>query len=404
MDIEVRPLERERIAEAVRMLFVAFGELPRQRELDLEEKVLGEGTWFGALEDDRIVGCAAHVPLRMTVPGSEVSLVAVTSVGVLPTHRRRGVLTALMRRQLDDARDAGFAVAGLWASEAGIYGRFGYGHAVPAASFSIERPYNAFAREIEQAGRVRLIERDAVVREFGPIYDRVRLGRPGFLERDEGWWEYLLEHHHGEKQEPAYFALHEGAEGPDGYARYRVQEKWGIDGPRSILELDELIAAGDAAYAALWRFVLDIDLVRTVRGENRPVDEPLFHLLAEPRRLGLTLRDGLWIRFLDVPMALASRRYRSAGRLVVEVRDPFAPWNEGRYELEGDRDGATCRVTDRAADLVCDARDLGAAFMGGVPMTALVGAGRVVEMAEGAALRADAMFGWDVTPWCSHVF
>ncbi|HWC31954.1 MAG TPA: GNAT family N-acetyltransferase [Actinomycetota bacterium] len=404
MDVEIRKLERERVAEAVRMLFVAFGDLPRQREVDLEERVLGEGTWYGALDGEAIVGSAAHIPLRMTVPGSELTLGAVTSVGVLPTHRRRGVLTALMRRQLDDLRGAELAVAGLWASEAGIYLRFGYGHAIPAASFSIERPYNAFSSDVPTSGRVRLIERDDAIRQLAPIYDRVRLERPGFLERDEKWWEYLLEHHHDEKQQAAYFALHEGADGPDGYARYRIERKWAIEGPRSVLEVDEVVAATDDAYAALWRYVLDVDLVHTVRGENHPTDEPLFHMLREPRRLGFSLRDGLWLRLVDVPTALASRRYRAGGRLVVEVRDGFCPGNDGRFELEGDRDGATCRETDRDPDLVCDVRDLGAAFMGGVPVTTLVRAGRVVEETDGAALRTDAMFAWDRTPWCSHVF
>lgn len=403
MDVEIRELERNRIAEAVRMLFVAFGEQPHRRELELEERVLGQGTWFGALEDDAIVGCTAHTPLRMTVPGSEVTLAAVTSVGVLPTHRRRGALTALMRRQLDALHEAEIAVAGLWASEAGIYPRFGYGHAIPTATFSIERPYNAFGSELRVQGRIRLVERAAVVEEFRPVYERVRLERPGFLDRDDGWWEYLLEHRQEERDQPAYFALHEG-EGPDGYARYRVKQKWSLEGPRSVLEVDELVAATDPAYAELWRYLLDVDLVHTVRGENRPVDEPLFHMLREPRRLRLTMRDGVWMRLVDVPTALASRRYGVDGRLVVEVRDGFAPWNEGRFEIEGGRDGAVCRETGRTPDLVCDVRDLAAAYMGGVRMSALARAGRVAEESAGAATRADAMLAWDVSPWCPNVF
>jgi predicted acetyltransferase len=164
------------------------------------------------------------------------------------------------------------------------------------------------------------------------------------------------------------------------------------------------VAATPEAYAALWRFCFDIDLMERIEAWPRSADEPLFHMMANPRQLKLKLSDGLWVRLVDVAQALEARRYAAEDRLVFEVRDSFCPWNEGRLALEGGPGGARCTRTDNEPDLVVDVRDLGAAYLGGTRFDELARAGRVVESAPGALRRADAMFSWSPAPWCPAVF
>jgi predicted acetyltransferase len=174
--------------------------------------------------------------------------------------------------------------------------------------------------------------------------------------------------------------------------------------PKLQVEVKELIAATPQAHADLWRFLFDIDLVSSVEAWNRPSDEPLMWLMAEPRQLRMRLGDGLWVRLVDVPVALALRGYRAPGRLVLDVQDRFCPWNEGRIELAVGHDGsATCGPTDDQPDVVCTVNDLGAVFLGGSTFGQLYRAGQVAERTDGAIERADAMFGTWPAPWCSFI-
>jgi predicted acetyltransferase len=186
---------------------------------------------------------------------------------------------------------------------------------------------------------------------------------------------------------------------------YKVAQDWHEGMPNSTLHVRDLVAATPGAYADLWRFVLDVDLVTSVEASNRPIDEPLFHLMREPRRLRARMSDNLWVRLVDVPRALAARRYAAAGRLVLEVADPFCPWNGGRYALEAAEDGAAIvHPTTDAAEIACTGSDLGATYLGGTSFRELHRAGRVEQRAEGALARADAMFGWDPAPWSPYEF
>ena len=190
----------------------------------------------------------------------------------------------------------------------------------------------------------------------------------------------------------------------DGFATYRVKSEWADGLPGGTVRVNEVLADGPEAYAALWRFLFGIDLIRTVDAWSRPVDDPLFHMVTEPRRLKLRLADALYVRLVDVPEALQARRYASEGRVVLEVRDPFTGFAEGRFELEGGPDGAACRVTDAAPDLAIDVRDLGAIYLGGVSPRTLVAAGRITEDRPGAVALAAGMFATDPVPWCPYLF
>jgi predicted acetyltransferase len=403
MDVEIRTIAEDEFETWMRSIESAFGGRPRPEDIQNERKVIDPSRCLAAMDGGEIVGCASSIVFEMTVPGGTIPTVGITGVGVVPTHRRRGVNTALMRHQLDDIREEGYAIAALFASEGGIYGRFGYGLATFDAFVDIETSRSGFIRGPESDGRVRLLERDAAKERYLAMYDRARLSRSGAMKMEPNWFDYEFADKHFGEERQFFFALHESGNEVDGAAVYTIKHNW-IGVPRNEVELYELDALTPSAYAQMWRFVLDLDLVQKLTAWSRPVDEPLLHLLHEPRRLNLRLKDGLWLRLLDIPPALTARRYSDEGRVVFEVRDAFCPWNEGRYVLEANADGATCRPTDDDADLVLTTNELAAAYLGGSSFSQLHRAGRVSEERTGALATADAMFAWDPPPWATLHF
>jgi predicted acetyltransferase len=406
MDVEIRPVTPEQFEDYARSTDRAFGHQPTPEELENERKVFEPERSLAVFEGDRIVGTTGAFSLELTVPGGTLPMAGVTMVGVAPTHRRRGLLTMMMRRQLDDVREKGEPLAGLWASEGAIYQRFGYGLAAYAQSFEIERLRTQFARPHEWRGSVRLVEKDEAMQLMPPILDRIVEVTPGQWRRTPAFWE----HHFADLEtwrdgaSSLFFAIYEGPEGRDGYVAYRVKHDWQEGMPKNTLRVREFMAATPEACAALWRFCFDHDLIGRIEAWPRPADEPLLHMLANPRALGLRVGDGLWLRLVDVPTALASRLYSASGRVVFEVRDTFCPWNEGRFEIEGGPGGASCKAVDAEPDLVVEAVDLGAAYLGGARFRELHRAGRVIEVRPGAMAAADAMFAWDPLPFCSGLF
>lgn len=408
MDIEIRPLRED---EADRMILadsVAFGDPLSDEDVAIERRPLEVDRALVAVEGDRIVATTVAATFQLTVPGGEmIPCAGITSVATLPTHRRRGLGRALMDRQLLDLHERGDPVAYLWASEAAIYQRYGYGTGSLTGTFKIRRERNAFALPVEAPGRIRLAEKDEALKLIEDVYERIRPTRPGMIDRPAPWPDYRFHHdkRHREKgMSTPMFAIYETTDGVQGTVSYTIKDIWKNEGPEQELEIDELLAVTDDAYAALWRYCLDIDLVRTVRGWKRPVDEPLLHMLLEPRALRFTIRDGTWLRLVDVARALEARRYSHEGRLILEVRDELASWNDGTYELEVGPDGATCQPTGAAPDLSMRVSDLAAAYLGAVSFRALAAAGRVIERNPSALRSADALFSSAVAPWCPWIF
>jgi predicted acetyltransferase len=407
MDIEIRTIGPEEFDAWRRAFETSFSEYPRDDWLEIDRKLTEPERTFGALDDGQFVGGATTATMRMTVPGGEAALAGVTGVGVAPTHRRRGVATALMRRQLDHVRERGEEpFAALHASEGGIYGRYGYGMATFGCGMEIERDRTAFVHEPPEVGRVRLLDRDAAFPAMRSVYDRVRPQQPGFLARSDLDWEARFADFEVDREGASalFFAAHESAQGVDAYAAYRFKHNWTNGVPDGAVDVEELLAATPESFALMWRFVFEIDLAARIKCWLRPIDDPLVGLLAEPRRLRLTLRDGLWVRIVDVASALEARRYASAGSLIIDVRDAFCPWNEGRYALDGGPDGASCSPTRGSPDLVLTASELGGVYLGGVGFGQLARSGRVQEETAGALARADALFRWDPAPWCADQF
>ena len=407
MDVEFRPVAEHELESFVRCDATAFGIDMRPDNLEYAQHFLELDRTIAAVEDGRVVGSSASLGWELTVPGPNVVRAgAVTWVSVLPTHRRRGLLTGMMGRLLDDVRGRGEPLAMLLASESVIYGRFGYGLATSSASYVIERRHATFAAP-PPPGRFRLVEGDDAERIIPAVFDRARRTRVGEVGRSDGWWRgFFRDPEHSRDGMTGWFhVVHESATGePDAYASYRYREKW--EGtPEHTVVVEHAAGVDPEAELAVLRFCLDLDLVTRVELPYRRVDEPLRHALVDSRRFKTTaMGDLLWVRVLDIPAALAARVYSIEGRVVLGVDDAFLPENSGSYELAGGPDGAECRPTDTAPDVVLSATDLGAAYLGGTSLHALATAGRVREERAGALARAAAMFSIDPPPYCDTDF
>lgn len=354
----------------------------------------------------QVVGTAGIFSYEMTVPGGSLPCGGVTRVGVAATHRRRGLLTAMMRSQLDDMHERGEPLAALYASEAPIYGRFGYGLATYQAEIEIQRSRGGFAKPLAATGRVVMVDVPAATDAFTQVWARVHPTQPGMLGLDARWWRNQLAdlEIHRQGFSPQYRVVYQAEGEPAGFAIYRIKMEWDPAGPIGTLRLESLIAATAEAYAALWRYVLDVDLIARISAEMRPIDEPLRFLLADLRQPKMRVEDGIWLRLVDVERALAGRRYAVDGRLVLRVHDAFCPWNDGHYELNGGPTNAVCEHCEGNPDLELSAADLAAVYLGGNRFRTLYEAGRIHELRRGALARADAMFATDRAPWCPSHF
>jgi predicted acetyltransferase len=395
--MELRPVTRDEMDDFGRAVMSAFhreitDEDRRHYErIDEPERSLA---WF---DDGRIVAATSIYSRQVTAPGGVVPCAAVTAVGVVPTHRRRGLLTEMMRRQLEDVRAAGEPVAVLWASEGSIYGRFGYGIAARIGRLTARRPAARLAAPPPPGDPLRAGPAGEHVEAMRAVYERVRGARPGMLDRPGPWWDVRLydpeSQRHGAQPLRAVLV-------PDGYALYAVRADRDEDGPSGEVAIRELVAATPAARALLWAFLLDQDLTRAISWALAPPDEPLWLMLTDPDAVRVGLASALWVRLVDIPAALAARTYASDPDVVLEVADAFCPWNAGRYRLAG----GACERTDAEPDLALDASVVGAAYLGGTTLSELAGAGRVAELRPGAVERASAAFRGDVAPWCPEIF
>ena len=379
-----------------------------QGHLDARRPLYLMSRSFGACEGKEVVGTAAAWPCDMVVPGgARVDAAAVTGVGVLPTHTRRGILTDLMRSQLEDVADQGQPVAILYASESIIYGRFGYGIATSGASLTLETKHSRFLEPFVDPGRIRLVTRADALEMFPSVFEEFDRDRAGSISRPAARWAHPFMYGpvpEGEPTPPEFYVVHEDAKGKlDGAMAYEILDRDSWWGKPGYIELHDLFGS-PAAYVSLWRHTLDLDLAEGVKFHMRRPDEALRWMLADPRRLEMKLEDQLWLRVVDVPGALAARTYGGAGKLVVDVADPFLG-RGGRFEIDSAESGqATCKPSRRSADLEMTIADLGAAYLGGVSFAALGEAGRVIEPRAGALARADHLFAHHPLPWCGTFF
>lgn len=405
----IRPIDDSELPAFGKVTDHAFNaSWPPEGLLELDRIVFEAERSLAAFDGDQIVGTTVAYSFTLTVPGGQVPAAGVSAVGVMPTYRRRGILSSLMKHQLADVAAGDEPVAALFASEAPIYGRFGYGRATEDYTLTLRRGEAALRPLPPDAGPapvLRLAEPRQVIDELRPVYDANRASRPGMMSRNSNWWQQ-------QTADPEFFrdgaspmrcVIAQDESGPRGYAFFSVKPEWGSDGiPAHRLAVRELMWTDLAACAALWSDLLTRDLVAEVSARGRPLDEPLRFLLADPRRARPSVHDGLWVRIIDLPAALTRRCYTAEADVVIEVVDDLIPANTGRWRLSagsGDAASASCERTSASADITLPVWALGAAYLGGTKLSALARAGQLTEHAKGSTDRLSAAMGWDMPPW-----
>lgn len=385
-------------------LSLAFNRRQSAEEAENELRTVELDRFVGALDGDAVVGCGGVISFELTVPGGRpVPVAGVTAVGVLPTHTRQGILRQMMGWFFDQAAERREPIAILWASEAAIYQRFGFGQSTQQTFFEAARDKIRFISPIDPVGRVRIVDVEEAQRRFPPIYEANRPRVAGSLSRSQERWRWeILEDHpwmqfgNGDKV----LAILEGAGEDRGYVIYRQLAGWDTSGPKGTVTAMEVVGRDPAAEQTLWQWLFGIDLIATVRGWRLPNPHPLHLQVTEPRRLAVTLNDGLYLRILDLPAALEARAYGGPASLVLEVTDAFVPANAGRWRLTVDADpttgaGAAARATradDAEPDLALDVADLAVVYLGAFGFENLRQAGRVRECRGGSIERADRAF------------
>lgn len=371
-----------------------MGREPEAAEVAQLAQLLEVDRAHSAFVDGEAVGSSGAFSFELTVPGgAAVPAAGITLVGVLPSHRRRGVMTRLMHVQLDDIRRRCEPVACLWSSEERIYRRFGYGLASLGMAIELPTARAGFRDDPGAHGRVRLVDEAEAALRIPPLYDAVRRRRPGMVSRSDAWWRLRRL-----SQSPGPNVLFRAIWENEAYALYRVSLPW-FTVAEGVAEVVEALGLSLDAAREIWRYLFSLDLVDRVKAERLPLDHPLLLMLEEPRRLGIRVVDNLWVRLVDVEAALAARR-RGAGDVVLEVTDALIAENSGRWRVSDD---AVAR-TKASADLALDVADLASAYLGGFTFAQLEAAGRVRAMSAGAIERADAVFATDLVPWCPEIF
>ena len=409
--LTVRPLTPEEFPTAHRLLMLVFGESADDADRESELSVFELDRSLGTFDGDQLVGCMGAYSFDMSVPGGALPVAGTTWVGVSPTHRRRGILAEMMRRHFADVLDRREPLAALWASEAGIYGRFGYGVAVERLKCTVEfegaLQWESTAPPAATAVRFVPVEEARSV--LDPIYEACRRRRPGMHARNEAWWnlQALSTRSSAREGTPLKLVAVAEVDGRDAaYAIYGLAPSFSELGrPKGTLKLIEMAGVDPAAEAAMWRYLLSHDLTTRVVARGRPVDELLPLLLTDPRRVGRNLTDALHLRVMDVARALRGRAYGESAGCTVEISDELVEANDGTWRVEVAPEGASIEPAGHGApDLRMGIRALGSLYMGGISLRRLVAAGVVEAVNPSVVGAVDAAFASDEAGWIPEVW
>jgi predicted acetyltransferase len=371
---------------------------------DLRRQMFEPARALVATDGGDIVGTTRALTRDLSVPGAVVPAAHVTGVGVRATHRRRGVMSGLIGRQL---RQVPEAIAVLWASEPAIYGRFGYGAAAWGVEFEADLHRVRPAEVRTRPGELAELNVDDALKTLPAILRSLQEGRAGISGRPEVWWQSRLQDKPDDRggRTARQILVHRDETGTvDGYALWRGKLNWTPTGPANEVRVEELVAPEPTAYRALWQHLLTMDLSAKLAYDHAAVDEPVLQLVSTPTALDRRINESLWLRVTDVPRALEQRRYAAAVDVVLDVTDHLIEANSGRFRLTADGSSVTCERTDAAADLGLSVAELGAAYLGGRPLTEFAATGRVTEHTPGALARTTTAFGWPNAPVSLEVF
>ncbi|MGW9068964.1 GNAT family N-acetyltransferase [Streptomyces yangpuensis] len=409
--MDIREVPEADIDRALELAYLVFHDRPEKDARERHHALLARCDRIGAYDGDTLAGFMAAHDFRLSVPGADLPCPGLTFVCVAPTHRRRGVLTGLMARMMRRAADSGRPIAALWASEAAIYGRFGYGGATTGATVEIDSTRPLALRIDPDRRPLRLVDPEDAVDVIGPFHEAARAGRPGRPSRSpERWREEWLTEQDEEDEElspPRIIVLGDPGEPVAGYVIYRTkpEDDGGATRTQGLVRVAELEADTPAVAAALWEYVAALDLTGKVSAWGRPADDPLLHFAADRDQVRVTAQfPALWLRLVDVRAALTARSWAAPVELVLEVHDARLPDNAGRFRLKAGPHGATYDHADGAADLALDVRELAACYLGGTRVADLVAAGLVQEHTPGAADALDAALHTPVLPHTSDEF
>jgi predicted acetyltransferase len=408
MTFEYRTITGDELATWRRVVRRGFNEhvSPEAIESLRVNRIELDRAW-AAFDGDEIVGTGGAETHTITVPGgAQVPVAGIAYVTTAATHRRRGVLTGMMRKLLEQSAERGEPILGLKASESAIYGRFGYGIATQAEFWKIRAGHGAIAHSIETPGRVRFASDAEAIPLMRRVYDVMQPGRVGAMDRREGLWRYNFFDPAKLEGKPSgrFFAVYENGGVPEGYAAYKTSHPEQLDSDQIDVFVEEMVTATDAAHAMLWKFLLNIDLLRELSVGRRAPDDALWWMLANPRKLRRISYDDLHVRVIDPVKALSARSYAWDGRLTLEVADSFWPDAAGTFAIEASGGSARCHRATGPADIAMTASELGAVYMGGASFAGLARAGRIEERSPGSLRLADMMFRTSPLPWTCHSF
>ncbi len=411
MKIDVRPVREDELPAWFDVLSTAFLSRPDTTAIAEELKPLWDlSRAWTALEGETIVGTLRSWATEITVPGgAQLPGSAIAAVTVRATHRRRGILRRMMTAEHAGARERGEAVTLLYAAEYPIYGRFGYGPACQIATWELATKNARFQRAA--TGAVEFVRPSPEVRdEMVRVHEAWRVGQPGEIRRRIYNWDYdlgLRPSAWGDDWK-GFVAFHRDEAGTvDGYVRYHAEEKFERFQPVGTATIDDFQALTDDAYDALWQLLAANDMLATVKTTHGRRAERLPWLLENARAAQLTeLHDGLWVKLIDIPRALAARTYEQTGSLVIEAVEDAGTEREARTRVALDvgPEGATCEPTTRSPDLTIHGGALGAAYLGGTRLSDAALRTGVDEGRAGALADADALFRTADPPWCSTFF
>jgi predicted acetyltransferase len=402
--MEVRVPHPEEHEAFMATMGATFSFEPSPFDNELLDSLIGPDRLLAAFDGDKLVATYGAFPFEMQVPGGSVKTSGVTIVTVLPTHRRRGILTEFMKRDLLAAKDRGEVVASLWASEPAIYGRYGFGPAAYEIGWELPKASAIMHDAPDIRGAVRFLDETEAKQSLPAIYESALEGVPGSNHRTGQWWHtrFIADDPERRQGRPARrIALLEREGEGVAYAIYRTK----ATGMNSELSLVELVGIDAAAEKAMWQYLFEVDLTEVIKAGLRPSHDPLRGWLVNPRAMKpKAVDDSIWIKLLDVPAALAARTYRASGSITFEMVDEYSPWNSGTWVLSVAEDGTgECAPTDASPDITITPGGLGSLYLGSHSAFAMASAGEATGTTAAIA-KLDLMFGWHIAAWCPEIF